>query len=469
MTTTNTTIKRVPRVESQTVLLTRKKAPSALKLKKAKLVIISGAQKGREVQVDKDVFTIGAGAQNDLIITDEAVSRRHCEIHQRDDGFLLRDQGSTNGTMVQGVRVCEVYLTQGVEFQMGKTRIVFCPLQETMSCPLSPRESFGRLNGQSAAMRRVFHLAETYARTDAAILIQGETGTGKELLAEALHAHSPRSRKPFVVIDCGSLARGVIESELFGHAKGSFTGAGAERVGAFEAADGGTVFLDEIGELDLSLQPKLLRVLEKKEVRRLGSNVVRQVNVRILAATNRNLEREVREGRFREDLYYRLSIVKIELPPLRQRKDDIPLLVRCLLKDLTGSDDVSAWSGFEKSMDLFRQHDWPGNARELRNVVEMGVRGSEGQIDLGACLTLDRMGMTEAGEGVDDEASLPFKEAKTRLVDGFEKDYLVKLLERNGGNISRSAREAQIERAYLQRLVRKHDLGTGLADDTPGE
>ena len=439
-------------------MLDRKSAPRALQLKKAKLLIISTTERGREVPIDKDVFTIGAGAQNDLIVTDEAASRRHCEIVQREDGFFLRDLGSTNGTMVQGVRVCEVYLAQGVEFQVGKTRMVFSPLQETMSYPLSTRDSFGRLNGVSAAMRRVFHLAETYARSDAAILIQGETGTGKELLAEALHAHSPRSKKPFVVIDCGALATGVIESELFGHAKGAFTGAGAERVGAFEAAHGGTVFLDEIGELDLSLQPKLLRVLEKKAVRRLGANTVRPVDVRIIAATNRNLEREVREGRFREDLYYRLSIVKIELPPLRQRKDDIPMLVRCILKDLTGSDDVKAWSEFEKSMDLFRQHDWPGNARELRNVIEMGVRGSA--IDLGACLTMGRMGSPDPDAGTVDTSDMPFKDAKNQLVDHFERGYIVKLLERNGGNISRAAREAQIERAYLQRLVRKHDLNT---------
>jgi len=443
-------------------MLNRKSVPRALQLKKAKLLIISSTERGREVPVDKDVFTIGAGAQNDLIVSDESASRRHCEIHQRENGFLLRDLGSTNGTMVQGVRVCEVYLTQGVEFQVGTTRMVFCPLQETMSYPLSSQDHFGRLNGASAAMRRVFHLGETYARTDAAVLIQGETGTGKELMAEALHAHSSRSKKPFVVIDCGALATGVIESELFGHAKGSFTGAGTERVGAFESAHGGTVFLDEIGEMDLSLQPKLLRVLEKKEVRRLGANTVRPVDVRIIAATNRNLEREVREGRFREDLYYRLSIVKIEMPPLRQRKDDIPLLVRCLLKDLTGSDDVSVWSEFEKSMALFCQHDWPGNARELRNVVEMGVRGSAGSIDLGACLTMGRMGVTESGEGLANADDMPFKQAKNQLVDHFEKDYIVKLLERNGGNISRGAREAQIERAYLQRLVRKHDLNSGM-------
>jgi transcriptional regulator with PAS, ATPase and Fis domain len=441
-----------------TVMLTRTGAPRSLLLQKAKLLLISGTEQGREVVIDKDVFTIGAGSQNDLIVPDPAASRRHCEIHQRTEGFMLRDLGSTNGTIVQGVRVCEVYLTQGVEFQVGTTRMVFCPLHETVSYPLSARESFGRLNGASTAMRRVFHLAETYARTDAAVLIQGETGTGKELMADALHAYSTRSKKPFVVIDCGALAKGVIESELFGHAKGSFTGAGSERIGAFEQADGGTVFLDEIGELDLSLQPKLLRALEKKEVRRMGANTVRHVDVRIIAATNRNLEREVREGRFREDLYYRLSIVKIELPPLRQRKDDIPLLVQCFLKELTGSGDPKDWPDFERSMALFRQHDWPGNARELRNVVEMAVRGAAGRIDLGACLTLGRINETAPGAEAEGSSDMPFKQAKNQLVGHFEKDYIEKLLERNEGNISRAAREAQIERAYLQRLVRKHDL-----------
>ncbi len=435
-----------------TVMLTRKASPQTLNLQKAKLLIVNGPEQGREVPVDKDVFTIGAGTQNDLILRDEAASRRHCEIRQREDGFLLRDMGSTNGTLVQGLRVCEAYLTQGAEFQAGNTRIVFCPLQETVSYPLSPRETFGKLCGQSTAMRRVFHLAETYAKTDAAILIMGETGTGKELLAEALHAHSQRRDKPFVVIDCGALAKGVIESELFGHAKGSFTGAGMERVGAFEQADGGTVFLDEVGELDADLQPKLLRALERKEIRRVGSNTVRKVDVRIIAATNRNLEREVREGRFREDIFYRLSIVKIELPPLRQRPEDIPLLVRCFLKDLTGSDDPAVWPDFDRSMELFRRHDWPGNGRELRNVVEMAVHGAAGRVDLGACLSLGRLREETPSQ------DMPFKDAKNLLVDQFERDYLVKLLERNGGNVTRASREAQIERAYLQRLIRKHGL-----------
>ncbi len=453
----DTSVRRPGTGNLHTVMLDRKGAPRSLHLQKAKLLIMNGPDQGREIPLDKDAFTIGAGAQSDLVLQDEAASRRHCEIRQGEDGFLLRDLGSTNGTLVQGVRICEAYLTQGVEFQAGSTRMVFCPLQETVVYPLSPRESFGRLCGRSNAMRRVFHLAETYARTNAAILILGETGTGKELMAEALHAHSARQGKPFVIIDCGALAKGVIESELFGHAKGAFTGAGMERKGAFEQADGGTVFLDEIGELDLELQPKLLRALERKEIRRVGSNTVRKVDVRILAATNRNLEREVREGRFREDLFYRLSIVKIEIPPLRQRPEDIPLLARSFLKELTGSADPDSWPDFERSMDLFRRHDWPGNGRELRNVVEMAVHGTSGRVDLGACLALGRI-REQAPPAAGMAPGKPFKEAKNALVDQFEREYLEKLLERNGGNISRAAREAEIERAYLQRLLRKHSL-----------
>lgn len=458
MTKSETELRKPDAGHPRTVLISRQGMPRSVFLRKAKLLIVTGPDQGREVLIDKDVFAIGAASQNDLIVRDEAASRRHCEIRQREDGFLLRDLGSTNGTAVQGMRVCEAYLSEGSEIQVGDTRLVFCPLRETIECPLSPDDKFGRLQGQSMVMRRVFHVAATYARSDVAILIQGETGTGKELLAEAIHAHSPRSRSPFVVIDCGSLARGVIESELFGHARGAFTGAAAERTGAFEQADGGTVFLDEIGELDLDLQPKLLRVLEKKEVRRLGSNTSRRVDVRIVAATNRNIERDVREGRFRQDLFFRLSTVRIDLPPLRERKEDIPMLVCCFLKELTGSDDTAAMPDFERSMSLFRRYNWPGNARELRNVVELAVRGAQGGINLGTTFSLGRILDAEPAPSAPDVSSLPFKPAKNELVDRFEKDYVQRLLERNGGNVSRAAREAQIERAYLQRLVRKHQL-----------
>lgn len=453
------------RLGARTVVMSRKGTPKSLLVQKYKLLIASGADQGREVTIDRDTFTIGAGTECDLVIRDPHASRRHCEILSQSEGFLLRDLDSTNGTLVHGVRVCEAFLTYGTEFQCGTTRLIFCPLQEMASIPLSPRESFGRLQGLSVSMRRVFHIAETYAPTDAAILIHGETGTGKELLAEGIHEHSRRRDKPFVVIDCSSLARGVVESELFGHVKGAFTGAASDRIGAFEEAAGGTVFLDEIGELDLELQPKLLRVLERKEVRRLGANTVRRINVRIITATNRNLEKEVRDGRFREDLLYRLSVVRIELPPLRKRPEDIPFLMKHFLAEFaTGEDAAAGDLDFDKAMQAMSGYAWPGNVRELRNLVEMAVLGRSGRIDLGASLYLGRLregGLDSQAPASTSGADAPFKDAKNRLVEQFEKDYVRSLLEKNGGNISKAAREAQIERAYLQRLIKKHGLNAG--------
>ena len=244
--------------------------------------------------------------------------------------------------------------------------------------------------GRSTAMRRIFHIAETYAPTDATVMITGETGTGKEVLAEEIHKHSPRARRPYVVIDCASMAKELIESELFGHVRGAFTGANADRQGAFETADGGTVFLDEIGDLAPELQPKLLRVLEKREIRRVGDNRVRKINVRIICATNRRLEEEVNAGRFREDLYYRLSVVRIELPPLRRRKEDIPLLAKAFLENMHGKGAMSQVLHFDETMDLFKRHDWPGNVRELRNLLEVAFYASQRPVDLGAFLGLGR-------------------------------------------------------------------------------
>jgi transcriptional regulator with GAF, ATPase, and Fis domain len=451
----------VPRrtvVSTPTVILTQDGTPCALRLQKYKLLIVNGSEQGRESVIDKQVFAIGAGKQCDLILQDPAISRKHCEIQILPEGFLIRDLQSTNGTILHGVRICEAYLDEGTEFQVGTTKLVFCPLQESVEYPLSRREAFGKLLGRSVTMRRVMHLAETFAPTEASILIEGETGTGKEVLARAIHDNSPRRTKPFVIVDCGSLAKGVVESELFGHVKGAYTGAATDRTGAFQEANGGTVFLDEIGELPLELQPKLLRVLENKEIRRLGSNEIKRIDVRILAATNKKLESEVNAGRFREDLFYRLSVVKMELPPLRKRKDDLELLTRRFLEDLGGEGAADQVANFSRAMELFTSYDWPGNVRELRNVIETAVHARQGAIDLGAFLYLsgmrDRVSTVSGGFASD----RPFKDAKNDLIDRFEREYIRELLARNSGNISRAAREAQIERAYLQRLIKKHGL-----------
>jgi len=430
------------------------------RVRRTKLLAISGPLQGREFVVNRDAFTIGSGGHNDLIIEDSTVSKRHCEIIVDQTGYLIRDLDSTNGTLVQGVRVSSAHLAPGSEIQLGKTRIVFCPLQESNDIPLSPNEAFGKMMGRSVPMRRVFYLAETYSPSDATIMITGETGTGKEILAEEIHNHSPRRDKPFIVIDCAAISKELIESELFGHVKGAFTGANADRQGAFELADDGTVFLDEIGDLSPDLQPKLLRVLEKREIRRVGCNKVRKINVRIISATNRNLANEVNEGRFREDLYYRLSVVHLELPPLRRRREDIPLLVKRFLTDLHGEDAVAQLADFDRTMDVLKRHEWPGNVRELRNLIELAFYSERRPVDLSAFLSL---GNLRAGKKTNEPeiaftADKPFKDAKNDLIEEFERAYLSDLLARNKQNISRSAREAGIERAYLQRLIRKYGM-----------
>ena len=446
----------------ETLVLSAKENENLLRIRKTKLLVISGPLQGREIVVNRDTFTIGSGSHNDLVIDDSTVSKRHCEIIIEESGYQIRDLNSTNGTLVQGVRVSSAHLAPGSEIQLGKSRIVFCPLQDVSDIPLSSNESFGKMIGRAIPMRRIFYLAETYSPSDATIMITGETGTGKEILAEEIHNFSNRKAKPFIVIDCAAISKELIESELFGHVKGAFTGANADRQGAFELADGGTVFLDEIGDLSPDLQPKLLRVLEKREIRRVGCNKVRKIDVRIISATNRNLSNEVNEGRFREDLFYRLSVVHLELPALRRRRDDIPLLVKQFITLLHGEDAISQITDFDRAMEVFKRHEWPGNVRELRNLIELAFYSEKRPVNLGAFLSIGTLRAGWSGNGQAPEATFatdkPFKDAKNDLIEEFEKAYLNAVLSRNRQNISRSAREAGIERAYLQRLIRKYGM-----------
>ena len=320
-------------------------------------------------------------------------------------------------------------------------------------------ESADIIRTKSAAMKEVFDKIRMVAPTNTTVLLSGETGTGKGVLAKLIHSHSKRRPAQFISVHCGAIPDTLIESELFGHVKGAFTSANADREGAFELADGGTVFLDEIGDLSPDLQPKLLRVLEKREIRRVGENRIRKINVRIICATNRMLAVEVNEGRFREDLYYRLSVLQMELPPLRRRRDDVPLLLKKFLVDLHGPTAMDSIADFDRTMDVLKRHDWPGNVRELRNLIEVAFYSSHRPLDLSTFLSLGRL---HAGRKPEAEASYatdkPFKDAKNELIEGFEKAYLQDLLARNSSNISKSAREAGIERAYLQRLIKKYEL-----------
>ena len=295
---------------------------------------ISFEEEGREIDrsFDQGTITIGAMDDNDLVVSDDTVSRYHCRIVQEETGYVLYDLGSTNGTFINKVRVREGYLRSGCTVGLGQTELKFFAGEEEVEIVPSRKETLGELVGKSPKMREIYAILDKIAPTNTTVVIEGETGTGKEVVAQQIHKMSLRASGSLMVFDCGAVPPNLIESELFGHEKGSFTGAIQTRQGLFEMGDGGTVFLDELGEMPLDLQPKLLRALEQREIRRVGSNRSLKVDVRIIAATNRNLEDEVRAGRFRQDLFYRLSVVRIILPPLRERPDDIPLLARHFLQ-----------------------------------------------------------------------------------------------------------------------------------------
>jgi DNA-binding NtrC family response regulator len=419
----------------------------------AALEVVAGPDKGARVPFREGRVTVGTDPECDLKLNDGAVSRRQLEIVATEAGFLLRDPGSTNGTFIGDLRVREAWLYPGAEVQVGRTRIRFKPGKERESVPLSPHERFGALLGRSPAMRRCFALFERAAASDATVLLEGESGTGKEVAAESLHGQSPRAAGPFVVVDCGAIPPNLMESELFGHEKGAFTGADRARPGAFEQAHGGTLFLDEIGELGTDLQPKLLRFLEKREVRRVGSAETRGVDVRVVAATNRRLDDLVAKGGFRQDLFYRLAVIRVELPPLRRRREDIGMLALELARRLRPDADPAAWLD-ERALEVLRSHDWPGNVRELRNVIERLAALPE----LGPTAVLGPGG--EAGQLPADDAlvRLPYHEAKERLLDAFERRYVMALLEQEGGVVARAADRAGVPRQTFFRLIKKHGL-----------
>jgi DNA-binding NtrC family response regulator len=292
---------------------------------------------------------------------------------------------------------------------------------------------------------------------DVSVIIQGETGTGKELVARAIHELSMRSRGPMVVLDCGAIPPNLIESELFGHEKGAFTGAVASRPGAFERAAGGTIFLDELGELRLDLQPKLLRVLENREVRRVGGNDVIEVDCRVVAATNRDLVKEIAAGNFREDLYFRLSVIHIHLPPLRQRRDDIPYILKRALAEPEIVERHGRKRFSPEALSLLMAYPWPGNVRELMNVLSHVLTFSEGEEILPAHLPPRVKGQAREGPLPFNE-HLSFKDAKEQLLENFEREYVTSVLARCEGNLSRAARESGLHRKSIERLVKKYQL-----------
>jgi transcriptional regulator with GAF, ATPase, and Fis domain len=415
------------------------------------------------------VLRVGTHPSNEIVLNDPTVSRFHLRISMENQTCRVQDLGSTNGTFLQTeksepVRIRDADAAPNTSIRVGQSILHVREVAPGGNDEVPAWPAFGSLLGTSLAMRRMFSVLEKISRADCNVLLQGESGVGKELVAAELVSHSPRKEAPFVVVDCGAISPNLVESQLFGHARGSFTGADRDRTGAFEAATGGTIFLDEIGELALDLQPKLLRVLENQEVRRLGETHARKVDVRVIAATNRDLEREVNKGRFREDLFFRLSVVTVTVPPLRERKGDIELLIQHFL-ELLGSKQGDRLFTQEVIHEL-SQHDWPGNVRELRNYVERAVVLESTTIRPPPA---SRNGESVGGEGSSGagttsmnvraiDVGTPFKIAKEALIDDFERAYLQALLAWSGGNMSRAARHAGIDRMYLHRLVQRHGL-----------
>ncbi len=422
----------------------------------------NGNAVGRAHTHEGDVCRIGTHPSNDIVIDDPAVSRFHCRIVPDRDGWRVEDSGSLNGTHLQGLRIHSAVLPDDAVLAIGNSfiRSRYAGISQKTLVPSMP--TFGSLIGTGKAMRKLFALLEKVAASDINCFIHGESGTGKELVAAEIVQRGARADKPFVVVDCGAISPNLIESELFGHVRGAFTGADRDRVGAFEAADGGTVFLDEIGELPLEVQPKLLRALEQREIRRVGETRTRKVNVRVISATNRDLEREVNNGSFRGDLYFRIAVITVRVPRLRERTEDIPHLIHAFLANLDALESERLF-GDEVIAEL-SSHEWPGNVRELRNYVERSIVLQTARHSFNP--PTPRASAPDMSNPGAVDVSIPYKVAKEALIDQFERGYVRAVINAAGGNMTKAAKMAGIDRMYLHRLVQKHGSRDQLASSS---
>ncbi|MGZ6132770.1 MAG: sigma 54-interacting transcriptional regulator [Myxococcaceae bacterium] len=421
-------------------------------VRRFRLRVVDGPGAGQTFESTGERTSIGSHPLNDVLLDERTVSRFHCELVVDEKGVWARDLGSRNGTDLDGVLIKEAAVKNGSLLKLGRMQLRFEFSGEKTKLQLSEQPRFGSLVGSSVAARMSFALMERAAASDVTVLLEGETGTGKSQAAESIHRQSARRDHAFLVVDCGALPPNLLESELFGHEKGAFTGAVTRRVGVFEEARGGTVFLDEVGELPLELQPKLLRVLEARDIRRLGTNVHTPVDVRIVTATNRDLRAEVNAGRFRSDLYFRLAVVKIPLPPLRQRSDDIPAIVEKLLSGLGSDARVKATLLDPAFVVQLQRAAWPGNIRELRNHLERCVVLQETLLPGEG----EESGRPEEGGASVIDPRVPYPEARRRALDTFERLSVEALLQLQGGKVSQAAASADIDRVHLYRLIKRH-------------
>ncbi len=414
------------------------------------VVVVSGPDTGLTFPVERHApsrLLIGTSPACNLRLTDPTVSRRHAALDPAGARYRITDLGSTNGTYVDGVPIVEAFVRGGESVRIGDTTLRFDAKTAVSRKPLPSAMRFGSVIGASAAMRRLYPLCERLAKTDLPIIIEGETGTGKENLAEALHQMGG-SKGPFVVFDCTTLAPTLAESELFGHERGAFTGAVGSRPGVFEQANGGTLLIDEIGDLDLALQAKLLRAIDRREVRRVGGQSVIRVDVRLIAATRRDLDKEVAEGRFRDDLFHRLAVARIELPPLRDRTGDVTILARHFVKSLGG--DLASLTA--TALQRLEAYSWPGNVRELRNAVLRTIALGEESVPLSS--TPASGPGAPRGDWLESllSAKLPFVVARRRALDEFSKRYVESVLAEHGGNATRAAEASGIALRYFHQV-----------------
>ncbi len=422
----------------------------SIQLTGAEVAVQSGPDAGASFKIDPGGLTVGSGADCDVQLSDKLVSRRHLELRAEEQGVRIVDLDSTNGTLFAGARVKELLLTSDALLTVGDTPLSIRLLAEPLDISVSPRTMFGGAVAHSPAMRHVFSLLEKAAESNVTVLLEGDSGTGKDVMALALHEESKRNDGPFVVVDCGAIPEGLVESELFGHEKGAFTGASQSRAGAFEQAHGGTVFLDEIGELPMEAQPKLLRALENRSFRRVGGAQLIKVDVRVIAATNRRLREMVRKRAFREDLFYRLAVVHVRLPRLGDRPEDVVPLAQRFLRGATGDDEATIP---EDLASLLTSYHWPGNARELRNVVDRFATFD--QTDARVLFGASEDRPTSAIGDFAGMERIAYHDAKKQVMEAFHSAVLPRALKRAGGSVASAAEQMGLPRASLYRMLQQ--------------
>ena len=429
------------------------KLPAAMPVRTLAVDVTEGPDRGAHWEGEQG--TLGKAGDNALVLGDDAVSGYHVRVSSVTEGIRVLDLGSTNGTFLGDVRIMEGVVPPGSTLRLGRTSVVIGKgLPATVE--LHDEDRLGLLRGQTQVMRRLMTQVRRAAQSNVAVLLVGESGTGKELVARAIHDASLRAQAPFVTIDCGSITPTLVASELFGHEKGAFTGATQTKKGAFEEADSGTIFLDEVGELQPDLQSNLLGVLERRRFCRVGGRKEISVDVRVVAATNRDLRADVNTGHFRLDLYFRLAVVTLEIPPLRERAKDIPLLAEHFAREdgLTGPiADLIA----DGTMAELLRYRWPGNVRELRNYVQATMAMGEATLPRGEDLATDDAldGLRRGFAGLVDK---PYGDARDTLVRAFELHYVEQLMKRTSGNVAQAAREARMARSNLNELLRRHRI-----------